>query len=63
MTDERKITIANKIRKILKEDILWRYDNSEYWDFDIDPVNELLSSERNNISEKDRQDILNLIEE
>lgn len=45
--------LAEKLRKDLREDILFRYDNSEYFDYDIIEIfeqdNDLSDIEKNEI--------------
>jgi len=56
MTDVKKV-LVRQIWEVLREDILTRYDNSEYWDFELDAIADLLSG----LNEKERLAVLRLV--
>jgi hypothetical protein len=57
ITDAKKRLLARKVNEVLTADILSRYDNCEYYDFELDGVADILSG----LSEQDKADILKLI--
>jgi hypothetical protein len=57
MTDAKKRLLARKVNEVLTQDILARYDNCEYYDFELDAVADILIG----ITEQDKRDILRLI--
>jgi hypothetical protein len=57
ITDAKKRVLVRKVCEVLKEDILNRYDNNEYWDFELDAVADILIG----LSEKERYEVLKLV--
>jgi len=57
MIDAKKRLLAIKVWEVLKEDILNRYDNSEYWDFELDAVADVLAE----LNEQDKAKVLKLV--
>jgi hypothetical protein len=57
MTDAKKRLLARKVNEVLTADILNRYDNCEYYDFELDAITDIL----NGVSEQGKKDILKLI--
>ena len=57
MTDEKKRLLARKVNEVLTADILSRYDNCEYYDFELDAIADVLSG----LNEQDKSAVLSLI--
>jgi hypothetical protein len=57
MTDAKKRLLARQVNAVLTADILSRYDNCEYYDFELDAVADILVG----LSEMDKTAILRLI--
>ena len=57
MTDAKKRLLARKVNEILTANILERYDNCEYYDFELDAVADILVE----LSEEDKSAVLSLI--
>lgn len=57
MTDAKKRLLARRVQEVCREDILARYDNCEYYDFELDGVADILVG----VSEQDKAEILGLI--
>jgi hypothetical protein len=57
MTDAKKRLLARQVNAVLTEDILSRYDNCEYYDFELDAVADILYG----LSEEDKAEVLKLI--
>ena len=57
MTDAKKRLLARKVNEVLTADILSRYDTCEYYDFELDAVDDILVG----VSKKDKAEILRLI--
>ena len=57
MTDAKKRLLARQVNEVLTADILARYDNCEYYDFELDAVADILVG----VSEQEKTDILRLI--
>jgi|GEM_PF-7038772 len=58
MNKRRLEAIAEKIRIILRNDILERYDNPEYWDYELLEIKELVS----NLTEEEETRVWELVE-
>jgi hypothetical protein len=57
MTDAKKRLLARQVNAVLTEDILARYDNCEYYDFELDAVADILAG----LNEQDKEAVLSLI--
>jgi hypothetical protein len=57
MTDAKKRLLARRVQEVCREDILLRYDNCEYYDFELDEVEDIL----NGLSIEDKVEVLKLI--
>jgi len=57
MTDAKKRLLARKVNEVLTTNILERYDNCEYYDFELDAISDILVG----LSEQDKAEILRLI--
>jgi len=57
MTDAKKRLLARKVNEVLTTDILSRYDNCEYYDFELDAVADVLIG----LGEQDKSAVLSLI--
>jgi hypothetical protein len=57
MTDAKKRLLARQVNEVLTADILSRYDNCEYYDFELDAVADILGG----LSSQDKVEVLKLI--
>ena len=57
ITDAKKRLLARKVNEVLTQDILARYDNCEYYDFELDAVADILVE----VNEQDKAEVLKLI--
>jgi hypothetical protein len=57
ISDAKKRLLARKVYAVLQEDILSRYDNCEYWDFELDAIADILQG----LSEQDKNAVLSRI--
>jgi hypothetical protein len=57
ISDAKKRLLARRVQEVCREDILLRYDNCEYYDFELDAVADVLSG----VSEQDKAEILRLV--
>lgn len=57
ISEAKKRLLARKVQEVLREDILNRYDNIEYYNFDLDAVADVLID----LSEEDRQAVLSIV--
>jgi hypothetical protein len=57
ITDAKKRLLARKVNEVLTTNILQRYDNCEYYDFELDAVADILIG----LSEQDKAEVLSLI--
>jgi len=57
ISDAKKRLLARKVQEVLKEDILARYDNIEYYDFELDAIADVLIG----LSEQDKEAVLSLV--
>jgi hypothetical protein len=57
MTDAKKRLLARKVQEVCRQDILLRYDNCEYYDFDLDAVADIL----NGLNTQDKVEVLKLV--
>jgi hypothetical protein len=57
ITDGKKRLLARKINEVLTVDILNRYDNYEYYDFELDAIADILRG----LNEEDKKAVLGLV--
>ena len=57
ISDAKKRLLARKVQEVLKADILSRYDNIEYYDFELDAIADVLIG----LSEQDKEAVLSLV--
>lgn len=57
ITDAKKRLLARKVNEVLTANILERYDNCEYYDFELDAIADILVG----LNEQDKTEVLKLI--
>jgi hypothetical protein len=57
ITDTKKRLLARKVNEVLIANILERYDNCEYYDFELDAIADILVG----LNEQDKTEVLKLI--
>jgi hypothetical protein len=57
MIDAKKRLLARQVQEVCRQDILARYDNCEYYDFELDAVADILGG----LSSQDKVEVLKLI--
>jgi hypothetical protein len=57
ITEAKKRLLARKVNEVLTQDILARYDNCEYYDFELDGISDILCG----LSEQEKAEVLKLI--